>query len=148
MLHRPLKLNKHFGGKCTLHLHGHGHESMWQAESTFTLVSPLFYSLTLKMKVTCPSKMSVDFQRTTWHYIPRQNSVNNQFTCAPSWYTILTCKLTYYKFHCRYTDPHSFTFVLACHRETQFLWRSLQYLVPQTTKWLKSESDTEKYHND
>jgi hypothetical protein len=34
--------------------------------NSFMLVSRLAYSSTLKMGATCPSKMSVDFQRTSW----------------------------------------------------------------------------------
>jgi hypothetical protein len=34
------------------------------------MVSSLAYSLTLKLETACSSKMSVDFQRTTQHYIP------------------------------------------------------------------------------
>jgi hypothetical protein len=34
-------------------------------------VSCLAYSSTLKMQATCSSEMSVDIQRTTWHYIPK-----------------------------------------------------------------------------
>jgi hypothetical protein len=36
--------------------------------SSFTMVSCFAYSSTLKMKVTCSSETSVNFQRTTWHY--------------------------------------------------------------------------------
>jgi hypothetical protein len=38
----------------------------------FTLLSCLAYS-TLKMEAMCFSEMSVDFQQTTWHYIPDDN---------------------------------------------------------------------------
>jgi hypothetical protein len=41
-------------------------ESRWQAE----LVSCSAYSSTLKMKAIRSSKTSVDFQCTTWQYIP------------------------------------------------------------------------------
>jgi hypothetical protein len=34
----------------------------------------LTYSLTLKIEVICSSKMSVNFQWTTWYYIPEDNS--------------------------------------------------------------------------
>jgi hypothetical protein len=41
----------------------------------FMLVSWLAYSLTLKMEGTCSSKMLVNFQQTTWCYIPEGISV-------------------------------------------------------------------------
>jgi hypothetical protein len=37
----------------------------------FTVVSLLAYSSTLKMKATCSSEMSVEFQRTIWPYFPQ-----------------------------------------------------------------------------
>jgi hypothetical protein len=36
----------------------------------FTLISCLVYSLTMMVEATCFSEMSVDFQWTTWCYIP------------------------------------------------------------------------------
>jgi hypothetical protein len=36
----------------------------------FTFVSCLAYSPTMKMEATCSFEKSVDFQRTTWRYIP------------------------------------------------------------------------------
>jgi hypothetical protein len=41
----------------------------------FRLVSCSAYSSTLKMKATCSSEMSVDFQRTTWRYIPKDKNL-------------------------------------------------------------------------
>jgi hypothetical protein len=41
----------------------------------FMWASSLTYSLTLKMEVTCSSETSVDFQRTTWHYIPEDRTL-------------------------------------------------------------------------
>jgi hypothetical protein len=41
----------------------------------FMLVSCLAYSVTLKMEATCSSKTLVDFQRTTWHYIPEDRTL-------------------------------------------------------------------------
>jgi hypothetical protein len=40
----------------------------------FTLGSPLAYSSTLKMKATCSSEASVDFQATTQRYIPEDRT--------------------------------------------------------------------------
>jgi hypothetical protein len=42
-----------------------------------TLVYCLAYSSTLKMEATCPSEKSVDFQRTTRHYIPGNKTLHN-----------------------------------------------------------------------
>lgn len=36
----------------------------------------LAYSLTLKMKVTCSCETSIDFQQTTWCYIPEDRILN------------------------------------------------------------------------
>jgi hypothetical protein len=41
----------------------------------FMLISCLAYSLTLKMKVPCSSKMSVDFRWTIWCYIPEDRTL-------------------------------------------------------------------------
>jgi hypothetical protein len=43
----------------------------------FMLVSCLAYSSTLKMEATCSSEMSVDFQRTIWHYIPEYRTLQD-----------------------------------------------------------------------
>jgi hypothetical protein len=55
-------------------------ESRWQAEPCFppacTLVSCLAYSSTLKMEAICSSETSVDFQRTTWRYIPEDRTLH------------------------------------------------------------------------
>jgi hypothetical protein len=40
----------------------------------FTLISYLVYSSILKMEATCSSKMSVEFQRNTWRYIPEDST--------------------------------------------------------------------------
>jgi hypothetical protein len=42
----------------------------------FMLVSCMAYSA-LKMEVICFSKMSVEFQQTTWCYIPEYSTVHN-----------------------------------------------------------------------
>jgi hypothetical protein len=41
------------------------------------LVSCLAYSSTLKMEAICFSKMSVDFQHTTWPYAPEDSTLHN-----------------------------------------------------------------------
>jgi hypothetical protein len=41
----------------------------------FMLVSCLAYFSTLKMEATCFSEASVEFQRTTWRYIPEDRTL-------------------------------------------------------------------------
>jgi hypothetical protein len=41
----------------------------------FTLVSCLAYSSAMKMEATCPSETLVNFQWTTWHYIPKDRAL-------------------------------------------------------------------------
>jgi hypothetical protein len=80
----PLTVNRHFGGTCCFHLQG---QRISQARkqalpaTCFMLVSCLAYSFTLKMEVTCPSEVSVDFQQTAWHYITKDRTfqVFNEF---------------------------------------------------------------------
>jgi hypothetical protein len=48
----------------------------------FTLVSSLAYSSTLKMEATCSSELSVDFQRTTRHYIPEDGILHKFITIS------------------------------------------------------------------
>jgi hypothetical protein len=128
-------------------------ESRWQAEPTFMLVSCLGYSSTLKIE-------EMFLQNVGWlsmHYMAlyprRQNSVNVQFTCAsPSWYMTVTCTLTYRKFHCRYGEPHSLILYWLSTEKNQFLWRRLQFLVPQTegnaSRVSQSDTDNLKYHDE
>jgi hypothetical protein len=52
----------------------------------FTLVSFSAYCLALKMEVICFSETSVDFQRTTQHYIPKDRTC---FKRKPAWLVIL-----------------------------------------------------------
>jgi hypothetical protein len=41
------------------------------------LVSCLAYSSTIKMQATCSSLIYVDFQWTTWRYIPENRIIHN-----------------------------------------------------------------------
>jgi hypothetical protein len=41
----------------------------------FMLVSILASSLTLKMEATCTSETLIEFQRTTWRYIPEDRTL-------------------------------------------------------------------------
>jgi hypothetical protein len=45
----------------------------------FVLISCLAYSLTVKIEVTCYSKMLVDFQWTVEHYIPEDKILHNDW---------------------------------------------------------------------
>jgi hypothetical protein len=51
--------------------------------TSFMLVSCLVYSFTLKMKATCSSEMSVDFQR---RYIPENRTLHNHLCENPKFY--------------------------------------------------------------
>jgi hypothetical protein len=43
----------------------------------FMLVSCLAYFSTLKMKATSSTKTLVDFEETTWHFIPEDRTLHN-----------------------------------------------------------------------
>jgi hypothetical protein len=47
-------------------------------ELYFMLVSCLAYSLILKIEAVFSSKVSVDFQRPTWHYIPKDRTLHEK----------------------------------------------------------------------
>jgi hypothetical protein len=79
-LYSPLKVNRHFGGTCRLHLQGRKtgqrtdqHEA--DSKQSFTLVSCLAYYSTLKMNETCSYEMLVDFQRTIRRCIPEDRTL-------------------------------------------------------------------------
>jgi hypothetical protein len=62
----------------------------WPWSVCFMLVSCLAYSSTLKTEVICSSKMSINFQRTTWRYIQDDrrgfDSQQSQFFLFPTTY--------------------------------------------------------------
>jgi hypothetical protein len=60
----PLKVNQRFGRTSYLHLQG-GKINQALLAACFKLVPCLAHSSTLKMKETCSSETSVDFQRIT-----------------------------------------------------------------------------------
>jgi hypothetical protein len=68
----PLKANRRFGGTC-LNFQGQkvsqAKKNQLESRRQALLVSPLTYSSTPKIEVTCSSEKSVDIQRTTWLYI-------------------------------------------------------------------------------
>jgi hypothetical protein len=75
----PLKVKR----ICCLYLQGR----MNQAEliKWFIVVSFLAYYSTLKVEATCSSETSFDFQRTTWHYIPEDTTLQKHpFPCRES----------------------------------------------------------------
>jgi hypothetical protein len=74
----PLKINWRFGRTCHLHLQGRRiSEARNQREESSKLVSCLAYSSTLKLETTCSPETSVDFQRTTRHFIPEDKTLHN-----------------------------------------------------------------------
>jgi hypothetical protein len=85
----PLKVKQHFGGIFRLHLYGRRiSKSRNQREAAcnqscllatcFTLISCLAHSSALKMEATYSSETPVDLQRTIWHYIPEDRTLQNK----------------------------------------------------------------------
>jgi hypothetical protein len=64
-----LKVYCYFGRTCRLHLQGRRS----RPSICSILVSSFDHCSNLKMEATCSSEVSVDFQRTTGHYIPLLN---------------------------------------------------------------------------
>jgi hypothetical protein len=100
----PLKVNRLFGGIYHLNLQSrrmnqvrNERESRWQ------------YAI-LKMEATNSSETSVDFQRTTWLYIPENTALLDNEECSHA---------TYWK-GC--VQKHSFTLVRRFHSYTLRLW--------------------------
>jgi hypothetical protein len=69
----PLKVNRRFGQTYRLHFQGQG----LCLPPAFTLVSCSAYSSTLKMEAICSCETSVDFQRNTRRYIPKDSTLHN-----------------------------------------------------------------------
>jgi hypothetical protein len=59
----------------------------------FMMVSCLIYSSNLKMEATCSSVTSVDFHRTTWHYIPEDRTLDNHCWANLKSYNLCTRKI-------------------------------------------------------
>jgi hypothetical protein len=94
----PLKVNQRFRGAYHLHLQGRRisrARNQWQA----LLVSCVAYSSTLKMEVICFPKTSVDFQWTTWHYIPEDSTLQMELAQKSS-KKLLLFKIYYYYYCC------------------------------------------------
>jgi hypothetical protein len=65
----------HSGGHEELYLLGYN--AVKPVDTRFTLVSScLAYSSTLNIDATLSSETSVDYQRTTWHYIPEDRTLH------------------------------------------------------------------------
>jgi hypothetical protein len=86
-----LKVNRHFRRTCRPHLNGrrirgarNQNGRRWQAEPCSA------YSSTLKMEAICFSETSVDFQRTTWHYIPEDSTLDQRIICFYGTQTFIT----------------------------------------------------------
>jgi hypothetical protein len=71
MLCSLLKVSRSFGDMCCLYL-----QSQRSSQARNQLFSCSAYSSTLKTEVTCSSKMSADFQQTTWRYIPEDTTLH------------------------------------------------------------------------
>jgi hypothetical protein len=68
----PLEANRRLGGTCGLN-----HLGLFATR--FMLVSYLAYSSNLKIKTTCSSENSTEFQRTTRRYIPEDKTLQILF---------------------------------------------------------------------
>jgi hypothetical protein len=67
----PLNVNRRFGGKYCLYFKAEG-----SAFNLFSmLISYLSYSSALNMEAIVSSETSGYFQRTTWRYIPEDNTL-------------------------------------------------------------------------
>jgi hypothetical protein len=71
----PLKVNRPFGGT-----------SRDLLVICLMLVFCLAYFSTLRMEMTCSSETSIDFQRTTLHYVPEDRALH-----------LLCCEILYFK---------------------------------------------------
>jgi hypothetical protein len=76
-----LKINQHFRGTCQFHF-------KVQGGTAFHLLSRWFLAwlifLTLTTEATCSFKTSVDFQQTTWRYIPEDRTLHSK-ECTWMW---------------------------------------------------------------
>jgi hypothetical protein len=70
----PLKVKRRFGGTCRLHLQG---RRISQALHQRDAGGKQRCYDTTEMEATCSSETVVDFQRTTWCYIPEDRNLHN-----------------------------------------------------------------------
>jgi hypothetical protein len=74
----PLKVSRRFGGACLFHFQGRRiSQARIQCESRTGSCAD--YSSTLKMEATCSFETSVDFQATTWRYIPEDRNLSIKY---------------------------------------------------------------------
>jgi hypothetical protein len=74
----PLKVNRRFGGQCSLYLQGRRiSQGRNQSESRCDSCFLLGFSSTLKMEAICSSETSVEFQQTTRRYFPEDITLHN-----------------------------------------------------------------------
>jgi hypothetical protein len=77
----PMKVNRRSGGTYRLHLQGRRiswAKTQQSLAPAFTLVSCSAYSSSLKTEAICFSETSVDFQLTTWYYIPEDGTLQKK----------------------------------------------------------------------
>jgi hypothetical protein len=97
----PLKVNWRFGGTCRLYFQGRA--ISWSRNERTLFFPPVFTSvscsaLALKVKVTCSSESSVEFQRTTRRYIAEVRTLHCQTWCCITLEVIpqrLRCSIVY-----------------------------------------------------
>jgi hypothetical protein len=80
----PLRVNRRFGGTYCLHLQGRRNKLSKKSACllpAFTLVSCSAYFFILKMEAICSSETSVDTQRTTLRYIPKDGTLQSLLRC-------------------------------------------------------------------
>jgi hypothetical protein len=92
-----------------------------QVETRLCFLSCSAYYSNLKMEVVCSSKMSVDFQQTTWCYIPED-------LYPPLWKPQILCSvifnyIIYFSVLCRWRQQihseHHYIFMAYMHRRPQ-----------------------------
>jgi hypothetical protein len=120
-----LKVSRHFIGTYLLHLQGWIiNQARKQHESRSA------YYLTLKMELICFSEMLVDFQWTTWRYIPEDS-------WPPLWsenlksYVLLFIHIIYFSVLYRWRQQ--------AHSEHHYSFTAYMYRRPQSSYSLLSE---------
>jgi hypothetical protein len=117
-LSSPLKFNWCISQTCCFQLQGwrisqarNQHEA--GSKQCFMLVSCLSYSLTLKMEVICSSGTSVDFQWTTWWYVPEDRTIHSHYSENLKSYVFLLaiCNwfFTSWKQNCKFSNSKAKT---------------------------------------
>jgi hypothetical protein len=76
-IYSQLKINRRFGGPYRLQHQGPRIRNQHESVCLFHAGSCLAYSSTMNMKATSSFETSVNFQRTTRHYIPEDRTLHN-----------------------------------------------------------------------